>query len=369
MSDSNINNYDDIDFRLNMLFDCVYNKNTKNCYIFEPIVKANIKLNNIIQSKEYDLSELFDAELKYMGTYNNRVHFKRISKTSYPCTLSIGVYRYKAIHDMGKEALVNSGISYILSEFLLETYKNILLPIMHCNITRDKLKKLSKSVYEKVNEFDNDEKYHDALYIYITEHYFKTETLREYLENVAKNKIILEKKHWQSLFFQLFYILYKISIKMKNFRHNKLNLDSIRLFRLEESNDFIYTLGDIKFKVPNVGFEVRITDFDYSYTTDYIGNIKNKSTFKTTYNPYYDINYILNLVYLFLKDNKMDINMDNLKPLLKDILPERFRHEKLEDFKIYNGLNEDAFDKYSSSIIIPIKVLKTNNFFTELIIE
>lgn len=362
MSNKTDVNYDDIDFRLNVLYDYMYNKDTQNCYNFEPLVKSNIKISDIKQSPDYDYSEIFNAEMKYIGFYNKRLHFKRISKTSYPCTVSIGAYsNYLPINNLGIKELINPSMSYLLSDNLSEPYKMILAPIMFFDIKEIKendFNKIPKEISQKIKE--NLKNIDGLYYVFITEHYFKMQTLREYLKENAQK---MEQLHWKSLFFQIFYILHKLQSKFKGFRHNNLNLDSIKLYKLEEKGEFKMTIGDVNFKVPNMGFEVRITDFDHSYTEDYITGVRYFRQEKISDNPYYDIHYILNLVYLYLKEN--NINMDNLMPLIDDLLIDSFRIETSENF---SGLDEARFDEISSVIIVPSKVLKTNNFFTEFIV-
>jgi len=69
--------------------------------------------------------------IKKMENSNERMQFKRITKTGYPSTVSFGKYANEfSSYDMGRKELYNMGMMYILSYLVLvEKLKFILLPI------------------------------------------------------------------------------------------------------------------------------------------------------------------------------------------------------------------------------------------------
>src|SRR5437867_2328908 len=85
-------NYKSIDFLLNILYDKIYNTESKKCYIVPPIVKSEIDIDTIKRTEPDDTEEVWTTKFKYMGKYNGKWTFKRSSDTSYPCTISIGEY-------------------------------------------------------------------------------------------------------------------------------------------------------------------------------------------------------------------------------------------------------------------------------------
>jgi len=355
----NKNNYDQIDFCLNTLYDCVYNKSSEKCYTIKPIIKSLIKLHDLKKDSNFKCDEIFkNCTIKFINKVKNRFLFKRTSDSTYPCTISIGSYssnpNYGSENDLGREEMINIAMMYMLSETVINDKLNhILLPIMMFDISGEKIKKLIPDITTYFKELDDK---HD-LYVLITEHYFKMTTLREYLKNNL-NKMTLND--WKCLFFQVLYTLAKLNEKFNKFRHNSLDLDAIFIYeKKEDNNNDIYKLGSTTFKISNKTIDIKIGYFDKSYTSDYI---KNKGTTNITENPYYDIHYFFNSLYIFLKEN--DNIPDIISGFINEMVPEKFRIEPDEKFK---GLNENMFDNLSSYIIVPSVTLKKNKFFSEFI--
>lgn len=350
-------NYDNLDVRINILYDAVYNK-TGPKYIFNPIVKHNISLIDIKMPNEYDyLENALSGKITYTGKYNNKWVFKRTSDSSHPCTISIAKYiGSRNVNDLGTQELYNPAMHYMLSELVInEKFKHALLPLMFFDIDLKKIQKEAPVIYDELK----DEK--SKLCAFVTEHYFKLRTLKEYLKDEAKDMSIL---NWKVLIFQVLYALSKISEKFQRFRHNMLNLDSIRVYARHKDNNepTSYKLGITSFDVPNVGFDIKLTDFDFSNTNDYI---RNKDTQNITENPYYDLHYFVSCLYLFIKENKISIDKE-MELFINEVIPKRFLPKVGEKFL---GLNEIEFDSVSSQIIVPAVVLKKNNFFKQFIKE
>jgi len=284
---SKINKYDDIDFCVNTLHDFAYSKNkTQKCYKIKYIQKNNIQLNDIKKKNDFDYNNILKAEIKYIGKNKSRYIFKRYSDTTYPTMIRIGTYNQKNsnINSMKRGELVNMIIPYIFSEFVLtEDLKFILFPIMNFDIIYKDLKKINPSVTKVIKSIKND----TVLYVQVLEHYFKLFTLKDFLN---KNMKFFTIKHWKVLIFQILYALYKIGNKYPTFRHNSLDLDSIYVYKRKNGSGNIYTILKKKYNVPNMGFEIKITNFDKSVVTNIVDNI---DTNKTSENLYYDVHYII----------------------------------------------------------------------------
>ena len=364
MSKTN-NEYELLEYRMNMLYDYVYNKNSTECYTFQPIIKNDIKLINLKEPEDFDITHIFNGSFKFMGRYNTRYHFKRISETSYPCTVAIGVYKdLYTINDLGSQEIYNTTIMYILSELVInEKNKHILLPLMMFDIvSMDNLKTLQNDIYETLIKNKKIEQVKDDIKLYgiITEHYFKMQTLEEYLNDNAEKMTIMQ---WKVLFFQIFHTLIKISEKLINFRHNNLNLNAIRLYIKEakkDASDEIYKIGNLNFNIPNIGFDIKITDFDKCFTTSYI---RNKDTKNIRNNSYFDIHYIVSSIAIYLKKNSIKI-IDELKNFFDDIIPEKFTQNQNQEFK---ELDEDLYERSATEILTPFNIIKKNIFFANFI--
>jgi hypothetical protein len=350
------NSYDDIDFCLNTLYDYYYSSSDDKCYLFKPIIRSDIKLSDLKKENDFDPKQVLSGNIKFEEKTEKKWIFKRTSETSYPCNLEIGIYENKelSLSDMSREELVNIAMLYMMSELQsVDKMRHIVLPVMMFDIKKKNLDKLVPSIKKEIGEKIDD--YAD-MYVLVTEHYFKMETLKSYLDKNAKT---MDLQKWKVLFFQVLFTLGKIGERFNMFRHNKLDLTSIRIYsRKETSKHDEYKISGITFSVPNSGFDIKIADFDHSTTSDYSKNKRN-----TLYNdnPYYDIHYFFNSIYLYIKRNNILIN--EINNFINDMVPTQYRSES-DKFK---GLDEAKFDNKSSFMITPIMVLKKNNFFTNFI--
>lgn len=360
----NILEYDNLDFRINSLYDAVYNKHGSQNYNFKSIVLNNITLLDIKMPDTFDKTNVFNTQIKKIDEplIRHIWFFKRIGDNSHNCLIEIGKYRYENPHnynDLGYGELYDPSIHYILSELVIvESLKHVLLPIMFFDTTLVELKQYenTKEIVDTLEPQHNDG---DKYYVFIKENYFKSQLLEAYLFQEISNMTIL---HWKVLFFQVLYTLYKISERLSKFRHNKLDLQSIRIYkRKEKDNKIQYKVGNNTFWIPDIGFEIKITNFYYATTSSYI---KNKSTSLFNENPYYDVHYFISSIYLYLKRINREIP-DYLMQFINDIIPSEF----MPDSKVVNflGLNETKFNKQSSEIIPPALILTKNNFFQEFI--
>jgi hypothetical protein len=336
--------YNSLDFRINTLYDFIYSK--KGCYIYQPIIKKNIKLIDLkMPDVQYD--KIFTDDITFIKYYNERYHFKRTSDSTYPCTISIGFYPNKNVDNL--ENLYNIGLSYILSECVTQQFNGILLPIMYFDMTFEQIKKY-KVIFEQIKDKITK---NDIINVFISEHFFKLRTLEEY---ITENRDNLKETDYKIIIFHILYSLYEIRSKLTNFRHNKLNLDAIRLYIKPKTEELqMYKVKETTFIVPNGGFNMKISDFDYSFTDDYINNIR---TTKNHNNNYYDIHYFLNCLYLKLKPNIPDC----LVSLFDKYLPQKYRYDK-DNFE---GLDETIYENEFENESVE-NILKTNELFNDFI--
>lgn len=361
MSSENNNEYDHIDFRINIIYDAVYS-NSPSQYIFRPITKSSITLLDIKMPDEFNSSHVFENELQFINKYNNRLYYRRISDASHTSTISFGRYHGMGnVNDMGRGELYNPAMHYLLSELVInEKFKHILLPLMFFDTTLGEMKKIVPDIHEKiVNDPTMNQNAIDQskIHVFITEHYFKMQSLREYIKDNFDKMTI---NHWKVIIFQVIYALYKISERLQKFRHNWLNLDSIRMYLKPEGGTVQYKMGQTIFEVPNMGFEIKISDFSFSSTSDHV---RNKDTRLIQENPYYDIHYFISSIYLYLTKEHGSVP-ENLMKFISDIIPSRFLPSIDEKF---DGLNEQEFDSVSSVTIVPAHVLRKNGFFSEFL--
>ena len=326
--------YSNLEFRLNILYDCIYNKNSTECYYVKPIIKNNILLEDIKESKDYDYSDIFTkCTFKFMEYSNKKLHFKRTSDTTYPCTVSFGKYINENDSDniRGNE-LKNIYFLYLFSEFVTsDKIKNILLPISFFDISHDIISKKDSNLHNSIMEKFNKE---DKLYCLITEHYFKLYTLRSYIE---LNPTIDE---WKSIFFQIFYCLHKISERLPNFSHNMLNIDSIKLYKKKDHLKQNFRIKKDNYEILICGLEVKLSDFDKAIIPSLFDD-QNTSDGN-------DIYYLANNLLTYLKSIKFDIPEELLL--------------FLENLNKNENLDTENINKLQ-----PLYIIKNNMFFNNFL--
>ena len=354
----NQNKYDQIDFCLNILYDFYYNKNERKCYQFKPIIKNSITVNTLKKSRNFVYDEIFNEKIDFVGYYNDKWYFKRSSNTTYSCILCIGGYNIDNtnLDDLERGELINMGFHYILSEsFANDNLKQILLPVMNFDINYKDLIEYNPIFQDNIKK----ENTGNNLYVNIYENYYPQQTLEKYLRDNIKNVSNIE---WKVIIFQTLFALFKISERLRNFRHNNLNLNSIFVVKNEESQSMeTYKIGKTVFNLPNVGIDIKITNFEKSFSVDYYNN---KDTDKQNDNPYYDVHYFLQNIYFIMSEMKYENT--ELEKFINDIIPEKLKINLRNDF---TGLNESLFSLIPVQYLFPSNILKKNNFFSEFIIN
>ena len=137
------NRYDNLDFLLNIYNEAIYQETSE--FGFEPIVRKNIQLADLKKDNTFDYNHIFDGEFNYLGIYNNRIHFKRKSKSGYPCHVMFGCYDSANTVNLNRGVLYNMAVMYMASEIVFnEKFKHSLLPVMLFDIDKmDVVKKIS----------------------------------------------------------------------------------------------------------------------------------------------------------------------------------------------------------------------------------
>lgn len=339
-----MNDYDNIDFCLNTLFDYAYNSEKKQCYVFKPIDRSNIDISSVkkIDFDDKHKKEVLDCSVKYMTKDSRRHLFKRKSDTSYSSTIAVSKVSSVSSHSGD---IVDAKLMYLLSSLISK--KNInytILPIMNFEISFGELRKLNKDIAEKFPKTEDDQ----MMFVQIFEHYFKMMKLRDYLA--------LKDADVDAVIFQVIFTLASIQEFFPNFRHNQLDLDNIFLY-IGEKKDKVYKLKDMSFKL-NTGVHIKLLNF---YNSTLYPDIKNINKPNAPVNPYYDVHYFIMSLVHFFKDNLPK----NLKMLVNNIVPEKYRYSEKE----FTGLDEAEFLASSNDILTPYEVIKKNNFFSSFIIN
>jgi hypothetical protein len=166
------------------------------------------------------------------------------------------------------------------------------------------------------------------------------------LDFLKKNYDKFGLREWRVIIFQILSVLAIIQNKYPSFRHNDMKANNILLHKIsktptEKSNKYRYKINGQKYVVPNIGYQIKLWDFDFACIPGYIENTKvsaewtDKINIKPIKNRYYDIHYFFNT--LTRKGFFPEFwEGDNVHPKIREfvlrIIPENFRSgEKVSD--------------------------------------
>ncbi|AYV77405.1 MAG: hypothetical protein Dasosvirus2_1, partial [Dasosvirus sp.] len=262
--------------------------------------------------------------------------------------------------------LYNVAMMYMISELVVnEKFRHSVLPVMMFDIPTQNL---FSSIPDFQKHMDSEKIQQDnkQMYCLVTEHFFEMVTMSEYLNSHANT---MNSKKWKVLFFQIIYAIYKLQERFDNFRHNNLNLNAIKIY-LKETNStktYNYKVGDSKFIIPDQGFDIKITDYDYSNTNDYVKNI---ITSNNLVNPYFDVHFVFYEIQQWITGHKIiDQVPDDIKQFLRLLVPDEIKVVLIND--VFKGMDETQTDNMNiitnRLMSVPSMILKKNNLFQEFI--
>ena len=362
------NNYD-LEDKINLIYDYLYNLNSKNCFSFNKITLGKIGLedfkiglvdsdNNKDDFDFYNKTKLdiLNGRFKLLSfdEESNQITLKKYSN-QFPVNVKVSFYSNNKIVNLFDCNINNDSLfSYLLSQLVLaKKTKHILLPIINCDINFSEIEHFTKDDIsnQKIKTALLNGKITETCCLQLREHFFKTINLDEYLkENLCSYKALL---------FQVIHTLAIIQQEFEGFRHNDLQLKNIIIYLKKNSDSYTEYDGfkNDKFYLPNNGFDIKITNFEYSVIPKHYGlfNLKNNNIkFADQLNPYYDLFVFLNDLIegtTLLQSNKDNGNCDaETKKFLDRIIPPHIR-----------GLNNKNFLK-NMIIVRPIDLLYDKYF-------
>ena len=227
---------------------------------------------------------------------------------------------------------------------ILITYKKIKEPCKICN----------KLIQNKINNNPKvSQKYQKYLQLQLqstTQLYI----FKEYIE--YEFYTIFNKKHnntfWLVLLFQILFILYNNNrhLELINF---DIHLDNIFYYKIKSGGYLYYTVNNIKYKIPNIGYIFIITDYGNSLSLKFKLTSSEKKQYNLLYNIHYD-------VYSFFNNFTIPkLKMYHLNWFYNDIIITRMKSEYPE---IYKQTNEKYKNKYLKQKLQKI-ILKNNEIF------
>jgi hypothetical protein len=321
------NNYN-LENRINILYEYLYNPNNKKCFSIDKIILGEISLDDIkislpsnTEKEYYDVnkSEILNGNFKllFFNEESLQLIFKKYSN-NLSINIKISFYKNDKIDLLESPINNDSLFSYLLSYLVLSNKtKHILLPIINLDIKFSEIENLIiEDIYKtKIKSEILNNKISDICCLQVREHFFKTINLQDYL---ATNKC-----SYKILLFHIIHTLATIEMKFKGFKHNNLLLRNIFVYLKNKSDSFIeYEFKDVKYYIPDIDIDIKITNFEYSYIPKYYGKDKSGSDILTFIND------------LKLSNIKTDCNKET--------------HEFFEDIKKNSDIIDLLNNKYFS---------------------
>jgi hypothetical protein len=280
--------------KINIIYDFVYNLNTTDCFSFEKIIIENISIDDIKISL-IDNNKDSKQDIEIYNNYKTDILNTRFKITSfnndtkqiilkrygddYPTSIKINFYKYNdtKINSLDTEINNDSLLSYLLSQLILNKQTiHILLPILNIDMLFTDIEHVLKNddCYDKIKIAINNNEISNICCCQLREQFFKIMVLEDYL---SKNKC----SH-KGLIFQVIHTLAVLQTQYPGFRHNNLLLKNIVIYLKKKNNEYnIYNnfnkKSNEKFYIPNIGFDIKITNFENTIIPNVYGSLHCKA--------------------------------------------------------------------------------------------
>jgi hypothetical protein len=191
----------------------------------------------------------------------------------------------------------------------------------------------------------------------------------DFLDYTKKRYRDFKLIHWKVFFFQILSVLAIIQFKYPSFRHNDLKANNILVHKLPKDNNskhWVYHVCGKTYKVKNIGYQLKLWDFDFASIEGIVDNIKVQQKWTTEQNitskqnRYYDMHYFFNTLIKFVEEIVTD------KRYIPREVPEFIDEVVPKQYKVGTRVN-----KKKGRLLVdieyttPQKVLETSPFFEE----
>ena len=231
----------------------------------------------------------------------------------------------------------------LLSEFVINNQTpHIVLPITTFNTSIKPFLNLTKANIVNNYKFDQFVKkyengdYYQNVSILVSE-WANGGDLLDYFKKNYKN---MKLKEWKTLIFQILSVFAIIHAKYPTFRHNDMKANNILLHYTDidkNNKKFLYNINNKKYEIPDIGYQIKLWDFDFSCIPNLIENSKvssewtNKINISPIQNRYYDIHYFFNTLTrkgFFPEIFTAPEIPTKIKEFINRILPKKYREGK-----------------------------------------
>ncbi|AYV80816.1 MAG: serine/threonine protein kinase [Harvfovirus sp.] len=340
-------------------FDCCETEHFKfgkhdNDSEFDPVEGDAVSMNDtryLLHKRVYDFNNIINqlgGKLYYIKSGTTGHTFKGVieTKDSEPFTYAVKVVaypkksKYKKIYDSERPENAEIMMIRLLSYFIVNKQTpHIILPIATFNTSiKPFLTLLQEEVVDQTDKrymefLDNYKEgiFYDEVSILISEWANRGDLLDYIRKNYRKFQLI----HWKVFFFQIISTLAVIQSKFPAFRHNDLKANNILVHKISRDKPkFTYRVLRKNYSVPNIGYSVKLWDFDFACIPGIVNNIKVSLEWTKPINVtpekncYYDLHYFFNTLAFtgfFPKFMSSEVIPQDVKAFVQRIIPLQYR--------------------------------------------
>jgi len=205
--------------------------------------------------------------------------------------------------------------------------------------------------------------YYENVSVLISEWANSGDLLDYIRENYKKFKL----NHWRTLFFQFLSVMSIIQAKYPGFRHNDLKANNLLVNEIgttHTNSKFQYKINGQSYVVPNIGFQIKLWDYDFACIPGLIDNSKvdaewtSKINISATKNRYYDIHYFFNTLTKkgffpqFWTEPEIPVKV---KEFVKRVVPEKYQKGEF--------VSERGRILVNDEYLTPDEIIKTDKLF------
>ena len=395
------NNNDSIPFRINFIKELLNTKELKPLVNFDITDTDNFVVNkkkdalndyssekshdtrNSLNKKMMDFNNVISqigGRLLYIKSGSTGHTFKGIidpNNDNLSYAVKVVAYpkkeNYGDIYDTRRPENAELMMIKLLSYFVIKKQTpHIILPVStfytsiapFVNLIKDDIVDEENKKYKEFIDKYKAGDYHENVSILISE----WATRGDFLDYVRKHYRNFKLIHWKVFFFQIISTLAVIQSKFPSFRHNDLKANNILVTKVpkKEGSLSIYKVNSSEYVVPNIGYQVKLWDFDFACIPGIIDNSKVSADWCRQINVipeknrYYDLHYFFNTFIkkgFFSQFIEEDCIPQEAKDFVYRIVPKKFQEGKY----VHKRGRILVKDEY----ILPDDVLKKDPFFAQ----
>jgi len=340
-------------------------------------------MRSIINKKKFDFHRVINeigGKLRYIKSGTTGHTFKGIIVTENGVNVNYAVKvvaypkkeKYGDLNDARRPENAELMMIRLLSYFVVRKQTpHIVLPVgtFYTSITPfinlidgNYVDTENKRYQEFIDKYKNGE-YYDTVSILISE----WANRGDLLEFIKKNYKEFTTLHWKVIFFQIISVLAVIQSKFPSFRHNDMKANNVLIHKIgQRGTIFSYVVCRRKYFVPNIGYQIKLWDFDFACIPGTVENAKvsakwtDEINVKPIKNRYYDMHYFFNTLIKkgFFPELIEDPTISKeIKEFINRIVPAKYQ---TGDYVTKRGriLENEEY-------LIPDDVLRTDPFFEE----